>query len=74
MNGEHGAPHRAVRVDLILDADEANAEMVELLQCRQQVTRTAGKAIELPDQDTIDLAVPDRGNQRVQLRSAFSSS
>ena len=38
-DGEHGAAHRAIGVDLILDADKADAKMVEFLQGRQQVLR-----------------------------------
>jgi hypothetical protein len=34
---------------LILDADEPDAEMVEFLQRRQEVSRAAGEAVELPN-------------------------
>jgi hypothetical protein len=43
-------PHRAVGVYLILDADEAHPEMVELFKRYQQVACAARKAVEFPDQ------------------------
>ena len=72
-DGEHCAPHRAIGVDLILDTDKPDTEMVEFLQSRQQVARAAGKAIELPDQHTIDFPVPSSDHERAQLWPAFSS-
>jgi flavin-dependent dehydrogenase len=54
-DGEHRPTHRAVGVDLILDADEAHTEMVEFLQSRQQQMACAAReAIKFPDQHTID--------------------
>src|SRR5215210_5098955 len=38
-DGEHGAAHGAVRVDLVLNAYKAHPEVVEFLKCRQQVAR-----------------------------------
>src|SRR3954469_2860238 len=43
-DGEHRPAHRAFGVDLILDADKAHAEVVERLECRQQVARAASWA------------------------------
>jgi hypothetical protein len=40
-DGEHGPAHGTVGVDLILDADEANAGMIELLRRCQQVLGAA---------------------------------
>src|SRR3954453_14444878 len=45
-DGEHRPAHRAIGVDLILDADKSPPEVVELLERRQQVARAASKAIE----------------------------
>src|SRR5277367_6087325 len=42
-DGEHRPPHRAVRVNLILDADEADAKMVEFFQGHQQMPGAAGE-------------------------------
>jgi hypothetical protein len=56
-DGEHRPPHWAVRVDLILDADEADTKMVEFFQGHQQMPGAAGEAIELPDQDAVNFAV-----------------
>lgn len=44
-DGEHCPTHGAVGIDLILDADEAHAELVELLERSQQVACVAGEAI-----------------------------
>lgn len=43
-DGEHHPAHGAAGVDLILNADEADAEMVELFERGQQVARAAGEA------------------------------
>jgi hypothetical protein len=45
-DGEHRLSHGAVGVNLILDADEACAEMIEFLQGCQQVACAAREAIE----------------------------
>src|ERR671919_150454 len=42
---EHRSAHRAVRIDLILHADEADAEMFELLERGQQMGGAAREAI-----------------------------
>ena len=70
-DGEHRPAHGAVGVDLILDADEAHAEMVELLQRRQQMARAAREAIEFPDQHAVDLAVSGGRHQGIELRPAL---
>ena len=38
----------------------------------QQVTRASGKAVELPDQDTVDLMVPGGHHQGIEPRAALS--
>ena len=73
-DGEHRPAHRAAGVDLILDADEAHPEVVELLERRQQVARAAGEAVELPDQHAVDLAVPGGRHQRVELGPALPAA
>ncbi len=73
-DGEHGAAHWAVRVNLVLDADEANPEVIEFFQRSQEMARVAGKAVELPNQHTVNFVVPSRRHKRIQLRPAFSSS
>ncbi len=73
-DGEHGPAHRAVGIDLILHADEADAEMVELLERGEQMARAAGEAVELPDQHAVDLAVAGGGHQRVELRPTLLPS
>jgi hypothetical protein len=55
-DSEHGASHRACGVDLILDADEADAEIIELLERGEQVAGGSREAVELPDQDALHLA------------------
>src|SRR3954468_17575499 len=44
-DGEHRPAHRAIGVDLILDADKSHAEVVELLKRRQQVARAEATLI-----------------------------
>src|SRR5215217_6087490 len=66
-DGEHGAAHGAVRVDLVLNAYKAHPEVVEFLKCRQQVARAAGEAVELPHQHAVDLLVARGRHQSVEL-------
>jgi len=73
-DGEHRSTHWAVGVYLILDADEAHAEMVELFKRYQQVACAACKAVEFPDQHAVDLVVSDRRHQGVELRSALPTA
>ena len=73
-DGEHRPAHRAVGVDLILDADEAHPEMVELFKRYQQVACAASKTIEFPHQHAVDLVVSDRGHQGIQLRAALPAA
>lgn len=54
----HGAAHGTVGVDLILNADEPNAEVTEFFKCCQQMGWVPGKATKLPDQHTVYVAVP----------------
>ena len=70
-DGEHRPTHRAVGVDLILNADEAHTEMVEFLQGRQQVACAAREAIKLPDQHTVDFAISCCCHQSIELRAAL---
>jgi hypothetical protein len=46
--------------------------MVEFLECSQQVARASGEAVELPDQDTVDLMVPGGHHQGIEPRAALS--
>ena len=55
--------HGAVGIDLILYADEAYAEMIELFQRRQQMACAAREAVEFPDEDAVDLSVSCRRHQ-----------
>jgi hypothetical protein len=64
-HGEHGFPHGRGGVDLLGDGDEGDAEVPEFFQRVHELLRRAGEAVELPDQDRVDLAGPDR---RPQLR------
>src|SRR5271163_2609758 len=66
--------HRAVGIHLILDADEAHAEMVEFFQRRQQMARAARKAIEFPDQHAVDLAVSGRRHQGAEVRATLPTA
>ena len=70
-DGEHRPPHRTVGVDLILNADEADAEMVEFFQGHQQMARASREAIEFPDQHAVDLAVSGGRHQAVELGAAL---
>ena len=67
-DGEHRSAHGTAGVDLILDADETHAEMIEFLQRRQQMARAPGEAVELSNQNTVDLAVPGGRHQGVETR------
>ena len=53
-------------VDLVLDANEAHAEVVEFLKGGQKVAGGAGEAVEFPDQDAIDFAIADARHQSVE--------
>ena len=73
-DGKHGPAHRAIGVDLILDADEAHAEVVELLERHQQMARAAGEAVKLPDQHAVDLTIPGSGHQGIELRTPLPAA
>ena len=73
-DGEHRPAHRAIGVDLILDADKAHPEVVELLERRQQMARAASKAIEFPDQHAVDLVVPGSRHQGIELGAALPTA
>ncbi len=73
-DGEHSPPHGAVGVNLILHADEAHSEMVELFQRRQQMACATGEAVELPYKDAVDLAVSCRRHQGVELRAPLPAA
>jgi len=53
----HRAAHGAVCVHLVLDADKANAEMIEFFERRQQMLRTACETVAFPDQNTVDFPI-----------------
>lgn len=57
-----------------MNADEAYAEVVELFKGREQMARALGEAIELPDQNTVDLPATCGGHQSVELRAAFATT
>jgi len=44
-DGEHRSAHGTAGVDLILDADETHAEMIEFLKRQQQVTSAPGERV-----------------------------
>ncbi len=69
-DGEHGPPHGALGIDLVLHADEAHAQMVEFLERGQEVTHGPGEPVKLPDKDTLDLAVAGACHQGVELGTA----
>ena len=48
-DGEHCSAHRADGVDLVLYANEAYSEMIELFQCRKQMACAALERVEFPD-------------------------
>ena len=48
--------------------------MVELFERHQQVARAAGEAVELPDQDAVELAPSRGGHQRGELRPALPAA
>ena len=73
-DGEHRTTHGAVGVDLILDADEAHAQMIEFFQGRQQMACAARETVEFPDQHAVDFSVSGCGHKTIQLRAAFSST
>ena len=66
--------YRTVGVHLILNADEADAEMVEFFQGREQMARASREAIEFPDQHAVDLAVSGRRHQAVELGAALPTA
>tara|TARA_R110002051_G_scaffold268702_1_gene328717 strand:- start:96 stop:398 length:303 start_codon:yes stop_codon:yes gene_type:complete len=45
-DGEHRPSHGTCGVDLVLQADEAHAEMVEFFERRQEMAGRAGEAVE----------------------------
>jgi hypothetical protein len=63
-----GFTHRAVRIDVILDAHEPDPQVVERIEGPDQVRRASRKAVELPYHDAVDLAPTRRLNQPVQFR------
>jgi hypothetical protein len=73
-DGEHCSAHWALGVYLILDADEAHREVVELFKRCQQVGRAPRKAVEFPHQHAVYFAASDRGHQGVQLRAALPAA
>ena len=73
-DGEHRPAHRAAGVHLVLNADEAHAEVVELFQRRQQVAGAAGEAVELPHQHAVDLLVARGRHEGVELRPALPAA
>src|SRR5271165_1817502 len=72
--GEHRPSHRAVGVDLILDADEPDPEMVELFQRHQQVTRAAGETVEFPDQHAVEVTTTGGRHQSVELGPTLAAA
>jgi len=73
-DGEHRTAHRAVGIDLVLDADEPDPKVVEFLQGRQQVARTAGEAVEFPDQHAVNVAAPGSHHQGVELGPTLAAA
>jgi hypothetical protein len=59
---------------LILNADEAHPEMVELFKRCQQVACAAREAVEFPDQHAVDLVFSDRRHQGIQLWAALPAA
>jgi len=59
---------------LILDADEAHPEVVELFKRYQQMACAARKAVEFPDQYAVELMASDRRHQGVELRAALPTA
>ena len=68
---EHRPAHRAVGIDLILHADEADAEVFELLERGQQMGGAARETIELPDQGTLELPVAGGLHQGIEARTTL---
>jgi hypothetical protein len=58
-------------IHLILHANEANPEVVELLQRFQEMGNTTRKPVELPHKNTVKLMMACRSHQRLELGSAF---
>jgi hypothetical protein len=58
-------------IDLILNADKAHAEMVELFQRGQQVACAAREAIKFPDEHAFNLVFSRRCHQGVELRASL---
>jgi len=54
-NREQCLTQRAASVDVLLIADELDAERPELLQRQQQMARAASKPVEAPDDDGVEL-------------------
>ena len=54
---KHDLAHRAVGVDLVLDADNADARLIEILEHSHQMGHAPGEAVELPDERHIELVI-----------------
>lgn len=57
---------------MILDAAEADAEVIELLKGGQKVAGRASEAVEFPDQHAIEIAVSRGRHQGAELGAPFA--
>ena len=62
-------PHRGGRVELLGDGDERHVVLVEQLDQLGEVRQRAGQAVDLVDDDDVDLAGPDVLQQPLQGRA-----
>jgi len=63
---DDGAAQRAARVDLLAEADELDAERVQLVEYLEEVPGGAGDAIAGPDQHDIEAAAAGIPHQIIQ--------
>src|SRR5439155_17931150 len=71
--GEEELTKRGVRVDGLVQANEANVERLKLFQCEQHFLGRASEPIEADDYDDIEHSLPRVCHQRIQSRSVFSA-
>ena len=67
---DDGAAQRTAGVDLLAEADELDAKVIQFVEHLQEVDHRPGDSIESPDKDDIELASAGIGHQVIQPRTA----
>jgi hypothetical protein len=62
----HRPPQRSAGVDIFPEADELDLEMIQFIQDLKEVADGAGQAIEGPDHDNLEPAMPGISQQLVE--------